>query len=114
MQKALRNFEKSSNMPKCWQKMKKIIVQLVLYPYFLSDSGYPTTRSVTSTHTHTHYIGDELVAVSRDLGMDGDSKNVEVEEGKKGNPWSRFICVYKGNLYFKGLLFYRTVRGVPL
>ena len=32
--KALQNFEKSSNMPKIWQKIKKSFAQLGLSPFF--------------------------------------------------------------------------------
>ena len=48
MQMVLQNFEKSSNMPKIWQKMKKSLVQLALNPFLHGTSitlnpgfGYP-------------------------------------------------------------------------
>ena len=34
----LRNFEKSSNMAKIWQKMKKSLVRLATCTHFLADS----------------------------------------------------------------------------
>ena len=34
IEEALRNFEKSSNMAKIWQEMKKSLVQLSLDPFF--------------------------------------------------------------------------------
>ena len=42
MLKALRNFDKSSNMPKIWQKKKKkSLVQHVFKTDFSADFGYP-------------------------------------------------------------------------
>ena len=52
--KVLRNFEKSSNVPQIWQKMKKSLVQLAFNPFF-GWFQVPETR-VSGIHSTTKYI----------------------------------------------------------
>ena len=48
--KALQNFEKLSNMPKIWQKMKKSLVQLALKTHFSMALPKPDP-SLSVTHS---------------------------------------------------------------